>query len=217
MAKASLSTVISHWYNLIENLRASPKEFYASVEKAVRNRGAPEIEISRVDWKESGLFSAEREYLRATRGKFIFDICGAPFGNGFFLSWWLGEARPSPLGPTAAAIGSIFIVFYLLTSKFGFFGGLFYTFLALMAAFVVLGAVLSEKQAVYLFVIPLIGPLFERTFFPPTYYSIDTALMFQKAVHSAVLQVVDEMTKAQGIRSLTELERKPILKEFYRR
>ena len=32
--------------------------------------------------------SAKREYLRMQRGKYAFDICAAPFGNGFFVSWW---------------------------------------------------------------------------------------------------------------------------------
>jgi hypothetical protein len=217
MAKALASSAISHWNQLIENLKTSPKDFYVSVERAVRNRKPPEIAISRVDWKESGVLSAEREYLRVSRGKYIFDICGAPFGEGFFVSWWLGEPRPSPVGPTVVAFAAFFFVFLLITSKFGFFGGLLYTFLALTAFMVFLGASLGEKEAMYLFVIPWIGPLFERTFFPPTYYRIDTALMFQQTVHAAVMEVVDELTKAQGIRSLTELERKPVLREFYKR
>src|SRR3989344_80720 len=94
--------VMSHWSNLIENLQASPLEFYGLVECAIRNRNIPEASTSRVDWQEGGLLSAKREYLRVSRGKNIFDVCGAPFGNGFFVSWWLGEPRPSPVGPSLA-------------------------------------------------------------------------------------------------------------------
>jgi hypothetical protein len=43
----------------------------------------------------SGLLSAKREYLHVRRGKLAFDICGAPFGTGFFLSCWLAEMAPS--------------------------------------------------------------------------------------------------------------------------
>jgi hypothetical protein len=43
---------------------------------------------------------------------------------------------------------------------------------------------------------------------------MDTALMFQESVHNAVLEVVDCITAAKGIRALTEAERKPILKAF---
>jgi hypothetical protein len=62
--------------------------------------------------------------------------------------------------------------------------------------------------------IPLVGWLYERIFAPPSFYSIDTALMFQEAVHNAVLEVVDGMTASKGIRALTESQRKPIMKRF---
>jgi hypothetical protein len=38
--------------------------------------------------------------------------------------------------------------------------------------------------------------------------------MFEKAVHNAVLEVVDRMTASKGIRALSESERKPIMKRF---
>ena len=41
MAATSQSTIISHWYNLIENLQASPMEFYASLERAIERREIP--------------------------------------------------------------------------------------------------------------------------------------------------------------------------------
>jgi hypothetical protein len=61
---------------------------------------------------------------------------------------------------------------------------------------------------------PLVGWVYERVFAPPTFYSVDTALMFQDAVHYAVLEVVDAMTANKGVRALTETERKPFLKRF---
>lgn len=154
------SEIISHWYHLIEGLQASPKEFYASVEQAIQKRRIPNARTSRVDWREAGPLSAKREYLRVHRHEYIFDVCGAPFGNGFFFSWWLGEAE-------------------------GCFGA-------------------------------VLGPLMLSFFRRRTYYQIDTALMFQESVHSAVLEVIDGMTSAKGIRALSELERKPILREFRR-
>lgn len=61
---------------------------------------------------------------------------------------------------------------------------------------------------------PLIGWIYERIFAPPTFYAVDTALMFQDAVHNAVLEVMDCITTNKGVRALTEAERKPILKRF---
>ena len=61
---------------------------------------------------------------------------------------------------------------------------------------------------------PFFGWLYVKLFGPFTYYKIDTKLMFHSAVHGAVLNVVDQVTKAKGLQALTELERKPILREF---
>ncbi len=205
--------VISHWYKLIEGLQASPTELYRSVETMLQNRKIPNAESSRVDWKEAGTFSASREYLRMQRGKHVMDICGAPFGNGFFISWWLAEARPSAVLPTVGALGVIMFLMYV----FGFWYGL----IALLAVFVGIGAFIStapeEEWVSYLLVVPVLGALWERFFTPATYYRIDTALMFQTAVHAEVLAVIDGMTKAKGIRALSEDERKPILRDFFQR
>ncbi len=63
---------------------------------------------------------------------------------------------------------------------------------------------------------PILGPFYERFFRPETYYKIDTAMMFQKAVHNAVLEVVDQLTSAKGARSLSELDRKPVMRQLTR-
>jgi hypothetical protein len=46
---------------------------------------------------------------------------------------------------------------------------------------------------------------------------MDTAIMFQSMVHSAVLDVIDPLFTAKGVRALSELERKPIMQELYQR
>lgn len=166
MAKAP-QVIISHWYQLIEGLPASPMDFYQSVEGAVERRRLPDVRISRVEWREGGIGSAKRVYLRLHRRDHVFDVCGAPFGNGFFVSSWLGEL------PTG------------------------------------LLAFLAE--------VPGLGFLVRLFLRPATYYTVDTALMFQSAVHAAVLEVLDEMTNAKGLRALSELERKPVMKEMFGR
>ncbi len=86
-----LSNVISHWDQLIENFQASSQDFYRAFEAATEARAVPEIRALRVEHKEGGLASANREYLRLHRGKHAFDICAAPYGTGFFVSWWFTE------------------------------------------------------------------------------------------------------------------------------
>ena len=49
----------------------------------------------------------------------------------------------------------------------------------------------------------------------PTYFQIDTALMFRYLTHASVLEVVDALTEAKGLRALSELDRKPILKDLF--
>ncbi len=205
--------VFSHWYHLIEGLQDSPQRFYTSLEEAIQRRQIPNISLSRVDYHEGGIFSAQREYLRVSRKEYLFDICVAPFGNGFFVSWWLGEPRPSPVLPTLGAIvGTALLLYY---------GGISNTIMVLIAAFFVVGALMSqmgeEEWVAYLLVIPGVGPLLKRLFLPLSYYRIDTALMFQESVHRAVLEVIDEITKLKGLRVLSEGERKPILSDLFKR
>lgn len=218
---ASETGVISHWYKLFENFQASPMEFYAAVEAALRPRQIPDASTSRVDWKEGGLFSAQREYLRVTRGRLVFDICGAPFGTGFFFSWWLAKLPPSYALLYAFLI--VILTFVLLGTFFdifGFFLGLFLAVVLWPVIFWLLGKAVQQGKLGSeddVLTIPGVGWLYERLFNPNTYYKMDTALMFQSAVESAVQEVIGAMTSAKGIRPLTELERKPIMREFYRR
>jgi hypothetical protein len=65
--------------------------------------------------------------------------------------------------------------------------------------------------------IPILGKIYEMIYHPVTYYKTDTALMFQTTVHSALMEAIDEVTSSKGIRPLTELERKPIMKDFLRK
>lgn len=162
---AHIPEVISHWNTLIENFNTSPKQFYEGVTSAVNARQIPNAKHSRIDWREGGVASAKREYLRIRRGEFFFDICGAPFGTGFFVSWWLTEM------PQGCLI-----------------------------------QLLSD--------IPLVGAFAKLMVAPMTYYRVDTATMFQSATHAAVLEVIDSITSAKGVRGLSDAERKPVMREF---
>lgn len=164
---SSTTEVISHWSTLIENFQASPQDFYAQVSEAVKARQIPNAVIGKVKFNESHLLSAKREYLRVYCGHdFYFAVCGAPFGTGFFVSWWLLEPPEGCL--------------LTMLSKF-----------------------------------PLLAGVARAFAKPWTYYRIDTAAMFQKATHSAVLEVLDRMTNARGVRGLLEAERKPVMREFF--
>lgn len=61
---------------------------------ALKAHQLPDVEISRIEWKEGGAFSSQRLYLRVRRGSLVFDICAAPYGADYFFSWWLAEIPP---------------------------------------------------------------------------------------------------------------------------
>jgi len=89
---ASTPVISAHWYHLFDNLQLSSNEFYASIEQSIKENDLPKVSTTRINLSEGGLLSSNREYLRIKRNDYIFDICAAPFGKQFFISWWLGES-----------------------------------------------------------------------------------------------------------------------------
>ncbi|MEN9582475.1 MAG: hypothetical protein RL641_429 [Candidatus Parcubacteria bacterium] len=82
----------SNWHHSFGNFQFSSQEFYQKVEESVRKHEIPNVSFTRVTHSQGGIFSSKREYLRINRGEYVFDICAAPFGTDFFVSWWLGES-----------------------------------------------------------------------------------------------------------------------------
>lgn len=207
--------ILAHWYTLLGDMQASGLEFYKSVEANVAKRQVPDAKASRVEFKEGGVLTAKREYLRVTRGKLVFDICAAPYGTGFFISWWMGRPIPklNPLILLGAALGSV-VVLALLVYRIGFFLGPLIFLAAIPTGMWFLAYLADEGQVDddWMFAIPILGLIYAKYFAPDTYYKMDTAQMFQESIRAAVLEAVDGLTSAKGHRMLTELERKPILR-----
>lgn len=214
--RGGIETAIGQWAQLMEGMQASPLDFYAAIEAAIKRREIPGCRLSRVEWPEGGFFSARRQYLRAKRGEALIDVCGAPFGTAFFSSSWLCIPPPTIWKAIVLLLIGLYVgVDYsiqlawliqrnglqqalqadvLWPTTLQFVVILFLDFL-FMASVVIFG---------------IIRPLF----FPPrqTFYRYDTAEMFYRAVHEAVREVVDGLRSAQGLRALTEAEWKPIMK-----
>ncbi len=222
MSKNSGQEPIPHWHQLIDNLEASPTAFYDSVETAIEERKIPDTKTSRVEWKEGGIASAKRLYLRVTRGQLTIDVCGAPFGRGFFFSSRLTNAVPAlPLFAVILMIGVLVAAMKAVTGDFE--GGMW--FLAMFVAVVIVGWLFARGLVGLVFggseervlAMPVLGYMYEILFRPHSYYKVDAALMFQAAVHAAVLEAIDLLTEAKGIRKLSELERKPVFRDLNRR
>ena len=86
-----VSNVISHWSHFFNFFSLSANAFYEELENVLKNHEMPNSKIERTKHKEAGFLSANREYLRIKHGDIVFDVCAAPFGKDFFISWWLYE------------------------------------------------------------------------------------------------------------------------------
>jgi len=82
---------IGNWSHLFPNMQQDPNSFYDLVEKNLLERQVPDFSSSRVTLNEGGILSHTRLYLEVSRGDYIFHICAAPWGTGFFFSWWVRQ------------------------------------------------------------------------------------------------------------------------------
>lgn len=78
----------SPWQHFFDGLELSTQEFYTKVEAAIRDRKV-NVDFAKESFLQSHIFSARREYLRISKGEYVFFICAAPFGTGTFISQWL--------------------------------------------------------------------------------------------------------------------------------
>lgn len=88
-----LTQILSNSSYHIPFFNASSEDFYTLVEQIIRSHDIPNAFKERVKHKEAGFFSSNREYLRIRYGDLNFDICAAPFGKDFYVSWWLFESE----------------------------------------------------------------------------------------------------------------------------
>ena len=219
--------VIDHWYALIPSFNSSTKYFYEAVEKELKDRQVPGLEIFHVDFAEGGILSNKREYLRMTRERLVFDICAAPFGTSYFFSCRFAEI-PAVVKLWEILLflfGSCFAAFwglFIATRILGALGFMLYPFMLL--AFLVM-AIYTMRNAVAmglkdldasLIKTPVIGPIYEAWFRKGTYYRHDTRLMYCETVNAVVKAKVEETTGAKGIKLVRYMENCPMLSELYK-
>lgn len=80
-----------HWQESYPSLSLSAKTFYDEVTEKIRALELKDVSVERVFLYQTNVFGGAREYLRVKRQNFMFDICAAPYGTTYFVSWWLGE------------------------------------------------------------------------------------------------------------------------------
>ncbi|HTG36520.1 MAG TPA: hypothetical protein VLB76_26685 [Thermoanaerobaculia bacterium] len=209
-------TVLSHWQTAYEGFSTSVQDFYSQVEAAVKDREVPEVTFSRVVYKEGGVASAGREYLRVSRGAMVFDVCAAPYGTGFFFSSWAALDFPGylpylylaviiGLGFFSLAFGLSAFVSYLSFIPLYVMGAIYLFILGFMGTGVHKKVFGVEEAAEAM---PFLGKIYSALFNPGTYFSVDTESMFQSAIHGAVLEAVKTVTEESGRRVVAVPERR---------
>src|ERR1035437_375948 len=212
--------VIDHWYALVPGFNSSTKDFYEGVEKELKTREVPGLEIFHVDFAEGGVLSQKREYLRMTRERLVFDICAAQFGTAYFFSCRFAEI------PAAIKLWQLVVVLIggFMTVALAFkFLGLILGVIVLLAAFVLLIYTLRNAVSMglkdldaTLIKSPIVGPIYENWFRKETYYRHDTRLMYCDTVNAVVKAKVEETTGAKGIKLIRYMENCPMLSELYK-
>jgi len=164
MSRIDPSTILSNWNMFIDGMQQSSDLFYKHVEQEIGKHDLKGVRLERVNIAEGGIFSSKREYLQVRRDEYVFHVCAAPFGTGFFVSWWFGAIEQ----------------------------GLF----------------------AWLKTLPVIGILIRVAFKPWTYYRADTAAMFNAITGGAVETSLDVVIDAQGLKALSQEQKKPVLREL---
>ena len=197
------------------------QEFYALLEAALRRREVPEIEIEHAPFRESGLLSDQRDYLRLTRGTLRFDCCAAPFGTGFLFSYWLWFLpRPFTLFHFLGLLTTVGFLGSAMTREYGLVHGLEFLLAGLAILFVIVRSGIFRRQRSvehFLQGLSVFGVIYELIFRPPTYFELDTAYAFNVTVRNSLIEVLDGLAQTHSLRALTEDERKPVMRDFYQK
>jgi len=190
--------VLSYWYTLVPSFECSTKDFYTAVEKELLARKVPDLDISRVSFKEGEAWSADREYLHMTRDRLVFDICAAPFGTAFFFSCRLFEKRPSVLRLVLVVLLLAPIVNAIISHVFGD----------------KIGSILGGILGLYVLwrILRIAGIVGAKD----TYYAEDTRVMYLDTIPAVVKQEVEKVTSASGVKLLSQYAYNPILGERYK-
>ena len=88
-----VTEVLNHWSHTFQDFSLSANDFYSKLNKLITEQQMPNTKCGVATHKEGGTFSASREYYRVAYRDLVFDICAAPFGKNFFISWWLYETQ----------------------------------------------------------------------------------------------------------------------------
>jgi hypothetical protein len=215
--------VIDHQATYLENFAISPDALYKAIETEIAERKLPDIEVSRILFREAGLLSADREYLRVRRERFAYLVCAAPWGTSFFFStrfteipctlrWW-------EVIVTLVVIAGLFVGYWQLL---GLAWGIAIFLLNVIAVVVICrdAVAMGWKRIDDLMLrLPVFGVLYEAYIRPGTLYRDDTGGLFKNLVQTIVHRQIAAFTAPSGVELLEfkDIKPEPPLAAFLRR
>lgn len=213
--------VIPHWGSVTPDIHFSSEKFYAEIEERIKAKQWPGVRTLRIYYREAGLLSYQREYLRIIRQRDMFDLCAAPFGTDYFFSLRKGripnvvDTRAMLVlmgGGLVLAATTVFYLGWMLgLAAFLFVGGFIVWFL-----FNILKMGLTKLDGV-LMLLPAIGAIYEEWFRKDTYFQQDTRQIFTQSVEDLVKERAMAATSEKGIKFMECFERKVMPPAAYER
>jgi len=80
---------LDSWQTLYPDSTYEPEVFYNTVIEMLFHQKIPGFKTAKRNFKQGGILSRHQLYLEITRGNYRFHICAAPWGDGYFFSWWM--------------------------------------------------------------------------------------------------------------------------------
>jgi hypothetical protein len=197
--------VYAQWMTPLLEFSSDTAKFYESIEEGLRAWNIPELVTERIVYKDGGLLSAGREYLRVRREGLVFDILSARFGS----NWWWFSCRGAVLVRSmrvweilAFIIGvAAFTACYIQT--FGpIVGGIAMGSTLLMLLTVMVAARSWNGLDDLLLRLPVIGALYEVLFRAESYYRDESRRMYVSVVNYLVREKVKEFAAAGGVENV---------------
>ena len=205
--------VLDHQATYLENFSIAPGDLYKAIEAEIAEKKLPDIEVSRVFFREGGLLSANREYLKVRRERFAYLVCAAPWGTSFFFStrfteipcslrWW------EVIVALAFLAGAFFTYWQLLGPYWGtaIFALTVFAFDVLCRNRVAVG---WNRVDDLLLRLPVFGVIYEAFLRPVTFFRDDTRGLFQNLVQTIVHRQIAAFTASSGLSLLEFKDLKP--------
>lgn len=200
-----------HW--TFDNFECSPSEFYKSIEREFAARSIPGLSVEHIAYKEGGLLSANRDYLRIQRERLVFDICLAQFGVHWFIS------RRYSLIPFNLHAGHLLVLLFLLSAAALFYISLFDFTLGLsLFGATLLGLILLLRNVVTmglhdldsaLLQVPVLGAIYESFFRKETYFREDTRSAYLVIVDAVLKAKIDELIEEKDAQLVSYVDETP--------